>query len=206
MIIYPLSKIYSDNLKHPYPVSGAGAGGGEKLPNLPYPYKAMHYIDCANEIITIGWTTRAIEHLKGDFSGMGDDNSTLLKVDSFDDWFYLGFTNSICTFKTDSSVTDTNISIDQKFSFEYTHTTGNDAECSFNGITQSIPKITTSAGSAGFNIGDCNSVMRCYSPLYIDLGSGDMELYACKDTSTDTLGIYCIQTSQFFPLTECSIN
>lgn len=26
MIIYPLSKIYSDNLKHPYPVSGVGGG------------------------------------------------------------------------------------------------------------------------------------------------------------------------------------
>lgn len=26
MIIYPLSKIYSENLKHPYPVSGYPSG------------------------------------------------------------------------------------------------------------------------------------------------------------------------------------
>lgn len=32
MIIYPLSKIYSDNLKHPYPVSGVGGGGPTPTP------------------------------------------------------------------------------------------------------------------------------------------------------------------------------
>ena len=194
MIIYPLSKIYSENLKHPYPVSGAGAGGGRIVPKG---YKVVEYITTNGGYADLDYSSplycscSQVVELTGKFSAGGNNNYRMLSTQYGNGDFQLYFDTMDLKFQTSTTVS---LGQDptQPFDFYYNAETG---VCGANGIQQSI---TASTDSKPLRLFDYNQAGTKIYSLQIKKDDGvTYHLIPCKNESNNAALFYIPELNRF---------
>lgn len=192
MIIYPLSKIYSDNLKHPYPVSGVGGGR-----IVPKGYKAVQYIITNGGYADLDYSSplycscSQIIELSGKFSSNGKNDYKMLSTQFGNGDFQLYFNNMDLKFQTSTTVS---LGQDptQPFDFYYNAETG---VCGAkDGIQQNIPASTDSKPLRLF---DYNQGGTSIYSLQIKKDDGVYNFIPCKKESNDTALFYIPELEGF---------
>lgn len=200
MIIYPLSKIYSDNLKHPYPVSGAGAGGRI----VPKGYKAVEYIQAAggyfdcDSYTAFPCSCSQVLELSGKFSAGGNNNYRILSTQYGNGDFQLYFDTMDLKFQTSTTVS---LGQDPTQTFDFYYN-ADDGVCSANGYQQNI---TASTDSKPLRLFDYNQPGTKIYSLQIKKDDGiTYHLIPCKSESTNAALFYVPETQRFINSTTGS--